>query len=286
MKQRFNDLLVNLKPTIADYKYYVDFNKVYNNVNKYKVELNILNSLIGSKNIEKDFLYIINEYPKTLKVIPLLIAVRRYEVSIFDDKNLVFDFKNQTIEPNLYIKFMNETGLFELLSQNKIKSLIDYVTGVEVGLDSNARKNRTGIAMENIVEGFIKKTKYESYYKEINKSEIKSLFSIDLDEYIKSTETMKIAGKRFDFVIKTKSHIYLIETNFYSGGGSKLNETARSFKSLANDLSVVQGVSFIWITDGIGWRSAKNNLEETYDSMEHLYTLYDLENGVLNKVIK
>lgn len=288
MKQEFNDLLKNLKNTIADYKYYTDFEKVYRHVNGIKIELNILNSLIGSEQIETDFINLINEYPKTLKVIPLLLAIRKNgnTVPVLDGRLISFNFSKRELFDLDYIRFMRESGLFDLLENSKIKSLFDYVTGVEVGLDTNARKNRTGSAMENIVEGFIKMTNHKAYTKETTKEEIKSLYGINLDLYLTSEESLKIAEKRFDFVIKTDSNLFVVETNFFSGGGSKLNETARSFKSLASDFRDNDDVTFIWITDGVGWKTAKNNLRETYDVMQHLYTLTDLENGVLNQVIK
>lgn len=288
MKQEFKDLIDNLRNTIADYKYYTDFDKVYRNVNSIKLELNILNSLIGSENIESDFIQIINDYPRTLKVIPLLLAIRksRNNVPVMDGELINFKFNKRELSDQDYLKFMEESGLFDLLKNSKIKNLFDYVTGVEVGLDTNARKNRTGSTMENIVESFIKSTNHVAYTKETTKAEIKKLYGIDLDMYLTSEESLKVAEKRFDFVIKTSKNLFLIETNFYSGGGSKLNETARSFKSLALDFSNNSDVSFIWITDGVGWKKAKRNLRETYDVMKHLYTLTDLENRILNKIIK
>ncbi|MDY0138282.1 MAG: type II restriction endonuclease [Candidatus Izemoplasmatales bacterium] len=288
MKQDFKDLIDNLRNTIADYKYYTDFDKVYRNVNGIKVELNILNSLIGSEHIESDFIHIINEYPKTLKVIPLLLAIRKSgnTVPVLDGRLKIFKFNKRELSDRDYLRFMRESGLFDLLENSKIKNLFDYVTGVEVGLDTNARKNRTGTTMENIVEGFIKMTNHIAYTKETTKDEIKRLYGVDLDLYLTSEESLKIAEKRFDFVIKTNENLFVVETNFYSGGGSKLNETARSFKSLASDFRDNSDVTFIWITDGVGWKTARNNLRETYDVMKHLYTLTDLENGVLNQVIK
>ncbi len=285
MKQPFNELIENLKTSIADYRYYVDFDKIDKNVEKYKVELNILNSLIGSKDIENEFISIITKYPETIKVLPILLAVRRNEISFMDKKEIVIKFNN-TETKDTYTKFMKETGLFELLQEKRIKSLVDYVTGVEVGLDTNARKNRTGKTMENIVANFIEQVPNITYQKEMKKARIMSEYNIDLNSLILDENPEKDADKRFDFVIKTNGKLYLIETNFYSGGGSKLNETARSFKSLANDINKLKNVEFIWITDGVGWKTAKNNLRETYGIMEHIYTLTDLENGVLNQILK
>lgn len=283
MKQKFDDLLNNLETSIADYKYFVDFEKVRANVNKFKIELNILNSLIGSEDIEKDFIFIINKYTDTIKVLPILLAVRKREISIIDGEKITIKFNgNETNE--IYCRFMKETGLFKLLQEKQIKSLEDYLTGVEVGLDSNSRKNRTGHAMENIVESFIKDVPNIIYHKEMKKKEIITNYNIDLNSLILDENPEKDAEKKFDFVVKTNNKIYLIETNFYSTGGSKLNETARSFKSLAKDINKIENVEFVWITDGAGWKTAKNNLRETYGVMEHIYTMKDLEDDILKKV--
>lgn len=285
MKRQFDEIMNSLRKSVANYTYYTDFDKVQRNVNKYRIELNILNSLIGSSNIEDDFKMILREYPKTLKVIPLLLAIRKTEVEIFDGEEVTYNFKSMNHSVELYVKFMRETGLFSLMEDNKIKCLFDYITGVEVGLDTNARKNRTGKAMESIVESFISDLGIE-YHSELYKSQIKEMYNIDIDKYIISEENQDVANKRFDFVIRTENQLYIIETNFYSGGGSKLNETARSFKNIASDINNAPDITFIWITDGVGWKTAKRNLKETYDIMEHLYTLTDLENKVLFKVVK
>lgn len=286
MKRDFNDIIIKLKRTVANYNYYTDFEKVKRNIKKINIELNILNSLIGSENIEDDFIEILNDYPKTLRVIPILLAIRYIEVPILDNETIIFDFKNKNQSGELFCKFMRNSGLFDMLENKYINNLVDYVTGVEVGLDSNARKNRTGKAMEDIVESFVAKTNHIEYHKEMKKSIINDKYCINLDNLIFSENPEKAAEKRFDFVIKTENHLYLIETNFYSGGGSKLNSTAGRFKSIANDIKSIEGVTFIWITDGIGWNSAKNNLKETYGILENLYTLEDLEKGVLNTIVK
>lgn len=285
MKNNFEDLILNLKDTIADYKYYVNFEKVHANVKTHLIELNILNSLIGSKDIEHEFKKIITDYPKTLLVIPLLLAVRRSEIKIYDDKLITFDFYNKNQSDEDYVRLMRQTGLFDLMENSKINSLVDYLTGVEVGLDSNARKNRTGTSMENIVESYLIQTNHLEIHKEMNKLSIKKRFNIDIDSYINETDENFIASKRFDFVLKTSSKLYLIETNFYSSAGSKLNETARSFKSLGKDLNQIENVEFIWITDGAGWLTTKNNLKEAFEVIPHLYNLADLEKGKLKEVI-
>jgi type II restriction enzyme len=175
---------------------------------------------------------------------------------------------------------MQKTGLFDLLKDHLVNNLYDYVTGVETGLDSNGRKNRGGHLMENLVENYIKKANTQEYYKEMYRSKIENKWCIDLSKISNQGKS----EKRFDFVIKSPKMIYGIETNFYSGSGSKLNETARSYKTLAQEAESIKGFTFVWITDGNGWGNAKNNLEETFDIMEHIYNINDLENGIINKI--
>lgn len=284
MKRNFDDWFGKFKTSISDYTYYVDFEKIYKNVDKVKIGLNILNSLIGSKKIEKEFKEIIMKYPETLECIPLLLAVRSNEIFVKDEINeYLFKFDKMVYSLDDYVRFMEETGLFDLLQNHIINNLYDYVLGIEVGLDSNGRKNRGGHLMENLVEGYIKKAGYkkdEDYFKEMYLSDIEKKWNLDLS----AMSGNNVSTKRFDFVIKTKSQVYAIETNFYSSGGSKLNETARSYKMLAKESKKVKGVTFIWFTDGLGWVGARKNLEETFNELDTIYNIDDLEQGILKNL--
>lgn len=282
MKNRdFNNWLSGFRESIADYGYYINFEKVHRNVDNIKVELNILNSLIGSKNIEQDFENLVNKYPEVLKCIPLLLAVRANEIYTIDSEGeFTYNFKKPNLSVEQYKIFMRKTGLFDLIENHIVNNLVDYATGVETGLDSNGRKNRGGHLMENLVESFIQKAgfvKDESYFKEMYIHQITDKWDIDLSAISNQGKT----EKRFDFVVKTPNMIYGIETNFYGSGGSKLNETARSYKTLALETDTIDGFTFVWFTDGKGWTSARHNLEETFDVMEHIYNIKDLENGIL-----
>ncbi len=284
MTRNFNEWLSKFKTSISDYTYYVDFEKIYKNVDKVKVELNILNSLIGSKNIEEEFQNILIKYPETLECIPLLLAVRSREIFVKDEINeYLFKFDKMVYSMKDYIRFMKESGLFDLLQNHIINNLYDYVLGIEVGLDSNGRKNRGGHLMENLVESYIIKAGYKkdvNYFKEMYLKDIEKKWNLDLSEMSGNNTSTK----RFDFVIKTDNQVYVIETNFYSAGGSKLNETARSYKMLAQESKKVDGVTFIWFTDGTGWNSARKNLEETFNELETMYNIDDLENGILENL--
>lgn len=284
MTRNFKEWLSTFRPCIADYGYYADFDKITKNIDNLKVELNILNSLVGSKNIEQDFENIIKKYPETLKCIPLLLAVRANEIYTIDkDGEYNFSFKKMNYSIEEYKMFMRKTKLFDLLQNHIVNNLVDYATGVETGLDSNARKNRGGHLMENLVESYIQKAgfvKGQNYFKEMYIHEIEQKWNVNLSA-ISNQGKME---KRFDFVIKTDKQVYVIETNFYAGGGSKLNETARSYKTLAQEVATIDGVTFIWFTDGCGWNSARNNLEETFDVLDTVYNIQDLENCILKRI--
>ncbi len=287
MSRNFDDWLKTMKDSIATFDYYTDFEKVYKKIKSIKNELNLLNSLVGSKNIRGDFLALYNQHPQILKAIPILIAKRESQIKVIDkDTERIFDFQKPNQTPDEYANFMEQTGLFELISNRITGNLFDYVMGVEVGMDTNTRKNRTGAIMEALVEYFLVQSGFP-YYRQMNKSEIEEKFNIDLSGLSNSEK----AEKRFDFVFLKDGQIYACECNFYSSSGSKLNETARSYKQLASDISNIPNFNFVWITDGIGWISAKNNLEDTFDELENMingyvFNLNDLKNDALKLLPK
>lgn len=276
----FDYWLAQMRKSINTYSFYVDFDKVYANVEAMKIELNILNSLIGSQNVEKDIRFIFEKYPETLKCIPTLLAVRQNEIYVQDEEgSFSFNFSKPNYSIDEYIMFMRKTGLLNLISEHIVNNLVDYALGIETGLDSNGRKNRGGHQMENLVELYLKKANVE-YYKEMYLTEVESKWDIDLSAISAEGTTTK----RWDFVVKTQDKVYVIETNFYSAGGSKLNETSRSYKMIAEEAKTIPNFEFMWITDGGGWRSARRNLAETFNAMEHIYNITDMENGVFDKV--
>ena len=279
-KRNFDDWLKTFRASINQYDYYTDFDKVYENAERLKVEINILNSLICSKNIERDFENLLTRYPECLKAVPILLAVRSSEIYCQDERGAVtynFDDPNQSVEQYKY--FMRATGLFDMLQNHVIANLYDYVTGVEVGLDSNGRKNRGGHQMENLVESFLKKATV-TYHKEMYLADVEKIFGLDLS----AISAAGTSTKRFDFVVEASNKIFGIETNFYTSGGSKLNETARSYKMIATETQSIAGFEFVWITDGDGWKSARRNLKETFLVLPTLYNICDLEDGIFREL--
>ena len=250
------------------------------------VELNIMNSLIGSKNIENDFDNLLCKYPSILKCIPILIAKREMDIEAIDEEgSFCYNFKKMNYSVEQYKIFMRKTGIFNLIENRIIGSLVDYVTGIETGLDSNGRKNRGGHLMENLVESYIQKAGFVkgiTYFKEMYIHAIEKKWGIDLS----SISNQGKAEKRFDFVVKTPTMVYGIETNFYGSSGSKLNETARSYKTITLETKDLTDFTFVWFTDGKGWNSARRNLEETFDVLEHIYNINDMENGIISKIMK
>lgn len=282
----FNTWLSTMKDSIATWTYYTDFDKVYENVQKIKVELNILNSLIGSKNIEEEFKSIVTQYPNVLVVVPILLAKREAEIKVQDaDGSYIFNFVKMNYTVEQYTLFMRNSGLFDLLQNHIINNLVDYVLGVEVGMDTNGRKNRTGHVMEDLVESYLIKAglvKGKTYFKEMYASEVEKKFHLDLSKLSNDGK----AEKRFDFVfVGALGTVFACECNFYGSSGSKLNETARSYKTLTLESKDISGFQFVWFTDGIGWNSARNNLEETFDVLTNLYNLEDLEDGAIEKLV-
>lgn len=277
--RNFTTWLNSFQKTNRTYSYWVDFLKVIDNADKYKIELHILNSLIGSKQIESDFEKLIQEYPKCLKCIPILLAVRKTEIEQVEG---VFDFSCAEAflkSPEKYVDFMKKTGLFRLIQNKLIKNLYDYVIGVEVGLDTNARKNRGGKLMSRIVSDYFESKKI-LFQAEVSTRIMEEKYKLDLS----AITDRGTADKRFDFVVEKKQTILGIEVNFYSGGGSKLNETARSYKQIAIASKKIENFKFVWITDGDGWRSARHNLEETFNVLDDIYNINDLKSGEIDSL--
>ena len=272
----FDTWLAGFRDSISGYGYYVDFQKVVANAERHRAELHLLNALIGTDDIETRFRDLVTRFPSVICAVPILLAVREREIYARDGETggrYRFDGVRQSLDE--YCVFMRKTGLFDLISRRLVNNLYDYVLGVETGLDSNGRKNRGGHQMEDLVEAYLAAAGVEPH-KEMYAREIRARWGVDVSAL---TNTGK-AEKRFDFVVRAPSCVYAIETNFYAGGGSKLNETARSYKMLALEAREIPAFKFVWFTDGAGWRSARENLRETFDVLPTLYNISELEAGV------
>ncbi|KXK32729.1 MAG: Type-2 restriction enzyme MboI [Chlorobi bacterium OLB6] len=268
MSQQFKIFLSQLSQTNATLDYFTDFKKIKGNVNKIAIKLNQLNYLIGKADIKAAVKELFEENPKAFEVLDILIAIRKNKnAKTFNNKGEIVMLDSYFTSPESICEYIEETGLGEIFRNKDVKNLVDYVFGIEVGLDTNARKNRGGENMSKAVSLFFDKAKV-FYKKEVSNTAFPEILSLGADV------------KRFDFVIKTKRKTYLIETNFYNGGGSKLNETARSYSDVAPKINQYKNYEFVWITDGQGWLSAKNKLEEAYNIIPSMYNLTTLNNFI------
>ena len=261
----FNKFMSQLQETNQTLDFFCDFDKIAANVDNIRLSLCMLNSMIGTADLRKSVETIWNRDRTAFSVMDILIAVRS------EGKKAVLNSTGQCIILDKFftcidgvLEYLEGTGLADLFRQKKINDLVDYVFGIETGLDSNARKNRSGHVMESMVANIFDKNGVK-YRQEVYSTEWANLQKVLGDD-----------EKRFDFVIKTNSKTYLIEVNFYSGGGSKLNEVARSYSDIAPKVNSVPGFEFVWITDGIGWKSARNKLQEAYSIIPSIYNLTDI----------
>jgi len=292
--KEFNNLKDTFQDSIFTWDYFTDFEKVKLNIQKVKVELNILNSLIGEDDIEDEFIKLICEYPKTRQALPLLIAVRKDKLNdtpiitnmdtliAENKKHIFYDKINKSIKDELLI-FFQESGLKDIFQNRYIKNLVDYCFGVEVGFDTNARKNRTGTLMENIVSEYLNKF----CQKNINFSYIEQATQKRIFETFGYEISIDKNSRRFDFAMYNKKikRLYLIEVNYYSSGGSKLKATAGEYQYL-NDFVKSQDIEFIWITDGKGWLTALHPLEETFNHNDYVINIDMLKNNILDDICK
>lgn len=263
-REQFEYFMSQLKETNTTLDFYCDFEKINNNVESISIKLNQLNYLIGQDDIDAAIRRLWEENSSVFNILEILIAVRTSDKkkAIMSDGNIklintLFDSVEGVIE------YIHGTGLDKVFKNKQIKNLVDYVFGVETGLDTNARKNRSGHLMERQVADIFDNASI-SYRQEVYSTEYPELAVLGEDK------------KRFDFVIETNCNKYLIEVNFYSGGGSKLNEVARAYSELSPKINAVDGFKFVWITDGIGWESAKNKLEEAFYTIPNIYNLTNI----------
>ncbi|WP_163598715.1 DpnII family type II restriction endonuclease [Moraxella catarrhalis] len=268
MKLAFDDFLNSMSETNATLDYFTDFDKVKKNVAQIEIKLNQLNYLLGKDDLKQAVYDLYAECPNAFSILEILIAVRKKEQKkSLDEKGQVVTLNSYFQSADKIIDFLNNTGLADVFRDKNIKNLVDYVFGIEVGLDTNARKNRGGDNMSKAVQLLFDNA--DIYYKK----EVRNTIFTDI-------ESLGADVKQFDFVIKTKRKTYVIETNYYNSGGSKLNEVARAYTDVAPKINQYPQYEFVWITDGQGWKTAKNKLQEAYTHIPSVYNLYTLQSFI------
>lgn len=261
-KEEFETFLSQLKETNATLSFYSDFVKIAKNVDDIAISLNMLNFLLGKENLREAVEALWKRDKRAFEVMDILIATREKDKKMFFDEAGRFRLVHSLFQNvDGIMEFLDGTGLADVFRNSRIKDLVDYVFGVETGLDTNARKNRSGDITERLVAGIFKKHGI-AYREQVSSNEFRGV-----------SEVLGADQKVFDFVVKTSQKTYLIEVNFYSGGGSKLNEVARSYTEVGPKVNSIEGYEFVWITDGKGWNAAKNKLEEAFYAIPNIFNL-------------
>ena len=281
MQRNFEDWFSTFRISINESEYHFCLKKIRDEIKNLELEMCIISTIWGENDIYSKFRFIIEKYPECMKAVPVLMDLMNYEIYCKDENgDFTHDFSNTSYEFEQYTFFLKNSGIVDLMKGNFLHNLNIYLRGIEAGLSFSAPKNKDSyFQMANLVESFIRKAGAE-YYPQIYLEDIQEKWNIDLSR-ISAGGT---STKKFDFAVRTEQCIYAIETNFYTSGGSKLNETAQSYKMLAEESRDIEGFKFVWITDGAGWESAKHNLEETFNAMTHLYNIKDMEAGIFEKL--
>ncbi len=265
-KEQFELFMSQLRETNATLDFYCDFPKIAKNVADIEISLNTLNYLIGKDDLRTAVEALWNRDKRVFDIMDILIATRKKDNKKYIDNDGSMHSVHSLFDSvDGVMKFLEGTGLDKVLKNKEIKDLVDYVFGVETGLDTNARKNRSGDITETLVARIFDNANI-AYDKQVSSKEFPEI-----------SQVLGADQKVFDFVISTKEKIYLIEVNFYSGGGSKLNEVARSYTDVAPKVNSVPRYEFVWITDGEGWASAKNKLEEAFATIPSIYNLTTIQ---------
>ncbi len=263
MSEQFESFITQLIETNATLNFFTDFKKIKSNISKISIKLNQLNYLIGKDNLKLAIEELFKENPKVFEVLGILIALREKNRKILNKEGKIVELDTYFKTPERIYEFIEDSGLGDIFRDKDINNLVDYVFGIEVGLDTNARKNRSGKNMSKTVSSIFDREKI-FYRREVNITDFPEITSLGVDL------------KRFDFVIKTEVKTYFIETNFYNGGGSKLNEVARAYSDIASKINKYKNFEFVWITDGRGWKSAENKLKEAFSIIPSVYNLTNL----------
>ncbi|MGL2381937.1 type II restriction endonuclease [Helicobacter pylori] len=266
----FGIFLQSLKISNRTLGFFVDWQKCLKNKNGISIALNHLNFLLGkdTKELKNCIKSLFKEYSKAFNVLNILIAVRDKNDIVLDANGNLYPLYSYFEDDEKVYEFIRQTGLERIFCNRNIKDLNDFVFGIEVGLDSNARKNRNGKVMENHLSGLF-------FQAQLNFKE-----QVEIREFEDLCQAFGNDIKKFDFVVCGKDKTYFIEANFYTISGSKLNEVARSYQELALKFEAFPNYELIWITDGIGWLDAKSKLQEAYKSVE-IYNLSNVNDFIL-----
>jgi type II restriction enzyme len=289
--QGFDHLISTLRPSLKLWEYFVNWDKVFQNTRALEVHLNLWNYLLGKENFDSEFEALLAEHPQIVSAIPSMVVrdgFKSDKFAIIEDLNqlgsqdAVFDFSTAAHSPESRasaLEFVKKSGLERLFKKDGVKNLVDYVLGVEAGLDSNARKSRSGTSMEKVTEALISRISSKKGFEYVSQAT-----AARVKEHLGFELPAEVASRRFDFAVTNGKSLVLIEVNFYGGGGSKLKATAGEYKALAEVLKS-KGIDFVWITDGAGWKTAERPLREAFNVMDNIWNLSLVNEGCLEEVL-
>lgn len=260
MKTKIDNYFFSLQKDNRELSSFVDIDKIICNVDKVQIHLNSLNYLISGskKEFEKRVCNLFSLNKDCFLILPILIAVRDNFDSLINNF-----FSACELNIDIILSFFYQTNLYKLIFDGKINNFVDYVYGVEVGLDTNARKNRNGKLIEKYLSQYLHNYFCGSKY--INIYEQKQL------EHVVNMGNIKInypqVNKKFDFIIinTLNKKILLIESSFYNAGGSKISETSRSYYDIFKKIEEYNSnINFLWVADGLGMKTIKKDIENKY----------------------
>jgi type II restriction enzyme len=278
-ERAFDNFVETLRPSLKLWDYFVNWDKVFRNTREIEIHLNLWNFLLGKDDFDKEFALLLEEHPQIVKALPSLVVrdgqgSSRFSViqNIRDltAPEMQFDFAKPANTPELRadaLLFVKESGLLRLFAKDGVKNLVDFVLGVEAGVDSNARKNRSGTSMESVVSEYLTAFTFGKnieYISQATPTAIKSKWGFDIP--------VDKSSRRFDFAISDGRKLVLMEVNFYGGGGSKLKATAGEYIGLGELLDIPK-VDFVWVTDGQGWLTTLLPMRAAYEKLDYVWNL-------------
>ena len=278
-----SDTLIETNHT---YDFFVNWSKVAQNRDAFKYEVALLKSLRNSSSPATDLRDLLSRYPEVVKVIPILLACRDGLIKVLNAIEPDIQYKSFNFSKNAYsanelediVEFTQKTGLLDMLCQ--MESATDYLLGVEVGLDTNARKNRSGLFLEKMTKEVIGDLVARN--PDIKWLEQKSFRYVENEFNIAIPPSLR--DRKFDHVVISNGKATDIEVNFYGGTGSKPGEIVSSYINRGEVLSSA-GWKFVWLTDGEGWKSMQNSLRIGVEYINYVINAYLLRKGILDKII-
>lgn len=262
--EKYNVFIKTLSTTNIKLEEYTSWKKINKEMDKNRWYCNQLNFFlsINEKDFKLKFSKYFNESEESFKMLPLLLSNKKEHFNyLINNQIRTFNIKNKS---DVYI-FIRESGLLENIFINEsCKDIYSYCFGVEVGIDNNSLKNKSGKWASDILLKILEDNNIEEIKKEVYIKDILNLPNNKLGEF---------QNKKFDFVFKYKNVTYLVELNYFNSGGSKINSESDRFIELNNKIieSKIPNIKLLYVTDGLGWLKHKEKLKMVLKNIGHCY---------------